>query len=104
MPVSTLVPRRVEGTTAPAPRRHHQRASLAAATLGFLVVALDAHVVNVALRPARQLPDHGGPAVHYCRGQHSHPTDHPLTLTARTAKEHPHASSTDHEPDLEQRD
>jgi MFS transporter, DHA2 family, methylenomycin A resistance protein len=49
MPVSTLVPGRIEGIAAPVPGRHRQQASLAAAMLGFFVVALDAQVVNVAL-------------------------------------------------------
>jgi DHA2 family methylenomycin A resistance protein-like MFS transporter len=49
MSVSTPVPGRVESSTAPAPERRHPRAALAAAMLGFFVVALDAQVVNVAL-------------------------------------------------------
>jgi MFS transporter, DHA2 family, methylenomycin A resistance protein len=49
MSVSTPVPGRVESNTAPAPERCHPRAALAAAMLGFFVVALDAQVVNVAL-------------------------------------------------------
>jgi len=49
MPVATPVPGRIEGTRAPVPKRGRRRASLAAAMLGFFVVALDAQVVNVAL-------------------------------------------------------
>ena len=53
MSVSTLVPGRIEGTTARVPERRHLRAALAAAMLGFFVVALDAQVVNVALPAIR---------------------------------------------------
>ena len=40
MSVSTPAPGRVENGTAPAPKRRHPRAALAAAMLGFFVVAL----------------------------------------------------------------
>jgi len=49
MSVSTPVPGRIEGISTPAPQRRHLPAPLAAAMLGFFVVALDAQVVNVAL-------------------------------------------------------
>ncbi len=53
MSLSTSVPGRVKSTTAPAPERRHPRAALAAAMLGFFVVALDAQVINVALPDIR---------------------------------------------------
>ena len=40
MSVSTPVPGRIEGITTPAPQRRHLPAALAAAMLGFFVVAL----------------------------------------------------------------
>jgi hypothetical protein len=49
MSLSTPVRGRVTSTTAPVPERRHPRAALAAAMLGFFVIALDVQVVNVAL-------------------------------------------------------
>jgi MFS transporter, DHA2 family, methylenomycin A resistance protein len=53
MSVSTSAPGRVENSVAPAADRRHPRAALAAAMLGFFVVALDVQVANVALPSIR---------------------------------------------------